>query len=316
MIKNIVRVEKNKDNPYVMINKTFLENPALTWKAKGLLTYLLSKPDNWIVILEHLYKQSPDGERAVRSGMNELRDNNHLMKFPVYKNGRVHHWETIITETKFDDSERIKSKKITEKGDEIILLCGNSKVALEDENLLCGNVQVVNVNVENEALLNNDITNNNTEGIIETPVLNFNSQIPIFSQSVCPSKIDDENVMDEQADRLKKILEILECDEVTQSSEITPGFVIGVEGAITQMYFANSIIVDGAIIPQGIVRKVLGRITPSCIEHAYLKFDEYTRLNDVKNPQKYLQTIVYNSVFDKDISMKSTVNYSICGNGK
>ncbi|KXG73769.1 hypothetical protein AN619_29030 [Thermotalea metallivorans] len=33
----IIRVQKNKENPYVMINKQFLSDERLSWKAKGLL---------------------------------------------------------------------------------------------------------------------------------------------------------------------------------------------------------------------------------------------------------------------------------------
>ena len=34
----IYRVVKNKDNPYVMIDRRPVDNPALSFKAKGILT--------------------------------------------------------------------------------------------------------------------------------------------------------------------------------------------------------------------------------------------------------------------------------------
>lgn len=39
---SIVRINK-RDNPYVQIDHRVLEDTRLSWKAKGLLAYLLSK---------------------------------------------------------------------------------------------------------------------------------------------------------------------------------------------------------------------------------------------------------------------------------
>lgn len=70
--KTIMRVVKNKDNPYVLMNKEFLSVDEMSWKAKGILSYLLSKPDNWKVIIADLVKKSKDGRDAVYAGIKEL----------------------------------------------------------------------------------------------------------------------------------------------------------------------------------------------------------------------------------------------------
>ena len=70
--KSIIRVQKNKENPYAMIDKRIFSNAELSWKAKGLLSYLLSRPDNWKIMITDLIKQSCDGEKAVYSGLKEL----------------------------------------------------------------------------------------------------------------------------------------------------------------------------------------------------------------------------------------------------
>jgi hypothetical protein len=57
---------------YVIISKVPLEDLRLSWKARGLLSYLLSKPDEWKVIITHLVEQAPDGEESVRAGLKEL----------------------------------------------------------------------------------------------------------------------------------------------------------------------------------------------------------------------------------------------------
>lgn len=68
----IIRV--SKVDHYSVIDNRFLSDNRLSWKAKGLLTYLLSKPNGWEVRIGDLIKQSTDGEDSVRAGLNELKD--------------------------------------------------------------------------------------------------------------------------------------------------------------------------------------------------------------------------------------------------
>lgn len=68
----IVRTVKNKENPYYLKNRTAPNDPRLTWKAKGVHDYLMSKPDHWEAIIKELIAASADGEEAVRSAINEL----------------------------------------------------------------------------------------------------------------------------------------------------------------------------------------------------------------------------------------------------
>jgi hypothetical protein len=53
---SIVRIQHDKDKPYVQINKIGLETPNVSWAAKGLWAYLISRPDNWRVSVAHLCK--------------------------------------------------------------------------------------------------------------------------------------------------------------------------------------------------------------------------------------------------------------------
>lgn len=69
---SMFRIQKNKDNPYVILNKGFLNNPKLSAKAKGLLAYLLSLPDDWQIYENELVKHFKDGRDSLRSGIQEL----------------------------------------------------------------------------------------------------------------------------------------------------------------------------------------------------------------------------------------------------
>ena len=72
MSKTIFRIAKDKDNPYVMLDKRLLSDKRLSWKAKGILVYLLSKPDEWKVRMTDIVNQSTDGLDAIKSAMREL----------------------------------------------------------------------------------------------------------------------------------------------------------------------------------------------------------------------------------------------------
>lgn len=118
----IKRALKDKNNPYVIINKKPLENPNLSWEAKGLLAYILSLPDDWDLYISHLVKQSRNKETSVRTIINELIDNNYIQRYPVYVNGKVSTWEYEVSEWGYDDSEKIKCIKIDATGQNHITL--------------------------------------------------------------------------------------------------------------------------------------------------------------------------------------------------
>lgn len=88
----IYRVVKNKENPYVMVDRRPIDNPKLSYKAKGMLTYLLSRPDGWEINMTDLLKHGTDGEAKIRSGLKELKKAGH-MRYTVSRNqGRITGW--------------------------------------------------------------------------------------------------------------------------------------------------------------------------------------------------------------------------------
>jgi len=97
---SIIRV-KRKRNPYVQIDKTPLLDKQLSWKARGLMAFLMTKPDDWSVYVADLVKQSDrDGKESVQSGLKELQQVGYVLKLRSKgENGRFDGWETIVFET-------------------------------------------------------------------------------------------------------------------------------------------------------------------------------------------------------------------------
>lgn len=60
---------------FAMIANEALENASLTWRARGVLAYLLSRPEGWSTSAERLAAMSPKGKEgrdAMRAVLNEL----------------------------------------------------------------------------------------------------------------------------------------------------------------------------------------------------------------------------------------------------
>jgi len=99
---NIIR-QKRKAN-YTVIPNEMLNNPELSFKAKAILCYLLSKPDKWSVYLSQLAKASTDGYESVVSGMNELIANRYVFRKPC-SGTNPGGWEYFVYDEPQSDEE-------------------------------------------------------------------------------------------------------------------------------------------------------------------------------------------------------------------
>lgn len=97
MDKTIYRVRK--DTNFVTINKTGLQDTRLSWKAKGLLAYMLCMPDNWKFHNEELACHSTDGVAAVKSAIKELKECGYVVREAIRdEKGKVKEWGTFVYE--------------------------------------------------------------------------------------------------------------------------------------------------------------------------------------------------------------------------
>ena len=67
----IVKIKK-RENPFAMIDRTALEDSRLSWRARGVLAYLLSKPDDWEVSVQNVINKGKEGREAIRAVFREL----------------------------------------------------------------------------------------------------------------------------------------------------------------------------------------------------------------------------------------------------
>ena len=67
----IIRVEHRRD-PYVVIDRRPLEDERLSWAARGLLAYLLAKPDDWELRVSDLRRRGDLGRDGVHRLLKQL----------------------------------------------------------------------------------------------------------------------------------------------------------------------------------------------------------------------------------------------------
>lgn len=57
---------------FVTVHKAFIYDSNLSAKAKGILLYFLSRPDDWQIYTSEVVKHMNDGQKAINSGIQEL----------------------------------------------------------------------------------------------------------------------------------------------------------------------------------------------------------------------------------------------------
>lgn len=112
------RIRKDKENPYVMVNKSFIYDERMSAKAKGILLYLLSRPDDWKVYETEIIKNFSDGRDSIRSGIKELIKFGYIKRQQNRdKNGKLNGYEYEVYEVSTVDGKSNNGKTDNGKSD-------------------------------------------------------------------------------------------------------------------------------------------------------------------------------------------------------
>lgn len=121
----VVRVEKSTN--YTTMCNEHLKDNGLSLKAKGLLSIMLSLPDEWHYSVKGLKAICLESINTINGILQELEENDYLLRKRVYCNGKISEWEYVIFESK-----------------------ENKKLYLE-------NLDIKNEDIENEDIENRDV---------------------------------------------------------------------------------------------------------------------------------------------------------------
>lgn len=256
--KNIIRVVKDKENPYTMINGYFTKDKRLSYKAKGILVYLLCMPDDWEVMVVDLIKRSTDGKKAVYSGLQELIEMGYMTRETMRKTegsqkGQVDHIEYKVYEMPLSQNGEVAVDTDIEQDSQ------KGEVAIGEVD----KVETDEVDAEKEPLLS----------------------INLLSPSINISQSNDG-----QTD-LQKI--IGQCKFEMFNPDVKNVF----EGVINAMYFDNDgIKIQGKVYPQVKVREQLNKITPAAVELTLDNIRENPAKS--KNSTAYYAAVLFNAIHE------------------
>lgn len=121
----VLRVEKNTN--YSTMCNEHLKDMNLSLKAKGLLSIMLSLPDEWHYSVKGLKSICRESINTINGILQELEENGYLLRNRIYCNGKISEWEYVIFESK-----------------------ENKKLYLE-------NLDIKNEDIENEDIENRDV---------------------------------------------------------------------------------------------------------------------------------------------------------------
>ncbi|SUJ56690.1 putative phage replication protein [Staphylococcus aureus] len=84
---------------FVTVHKSFVFDSNLSAKAKGILLYFLSRPDNWQIYTSEVVKHMNDGQKSINSGVQELMDNKYVHRIQKRaENGVFKGFEYLVYE--------------------------------------------------------------------------------------------------------------------------------------------------------------------------------------------------------------------------
>ena len=132
----VIRVEKTKN--YTIMGNYHLNDRDLSLKAKGLMSVMLSLPDDWDYSINGLVAICKENETSIKSALNELKDYGYLVVTKKLPNetvtGRIE-YEYILHEQK----QGVEKQEVEKQGVEIL---GVEKQGVENHTQLNTNISI------------------------------------------------------------------------------------------------------------------------------------------------------------------------------
>ena len=110
---SVIRVQKNKN--FTVMSNTHLFDKNLSLKAAGLLSKILALPDDWNYSIKGLCAICKESETAVKSALNELRDNRYVIVERIDPSsetgGRIQYEYFVYEQPQGEENKKIDVKE-------------------------------------------------------------------------------------------------------------------------------------------------------------------------------------------------------------
>ena len=272
----VFRVNKNRN--YTVMSNVHLRDKALPLKAKGLLSLMLSLPEDWDYSMRGLAKLSADGLDSTRAAVKALERSGYVVRRQLYDaRGRFSNNEYTVFEIPQPSSPSsdlpLTGKPSTEKP--------SSDAPLSEKPSQINTEQVItqerNTDLNNYQSINLDGMDRMDERERYREIIEENIEYEIMKDRP-------------DGDRLGEIVEIM-LDAVCST--------------------APTIRINGEDMPQQVVKSRFLKLDSSYIEYVFHAMKECP--SDIRNIRAYLLTTLYNAPATMDNFYSAKVNHDFNG---
>ena len=272
----VFRVNKNKN--YTVMSNVHLRDKALPLKAKGLLSLMLSLPEDWDYSMRGLAKLSADGLDSTRAAVKALERSGYVVRRQLYDSrGRFSNNEYTVFEIPQLSSPSsdlpLTGKPSTEKSPSDAPLSEKPSQINTDQVI----TQKRNTDLNNYQSINLDGMDRMDERERYREIIEENIEYEIMKDRP-------------DGDRLGEIVEIM-LDAVCST--------------------APTIRINGEDMPQQVVKSRFLKLDSSHIEYVFHAMKECP--SNIRNIRAYLLTTLYNAPATMDNFYSAKVNHDFNG---
>ena len=271
----VFRIEKTRD--YTVMSNYHLRDRSLSLKAKGLLSLMLSLPEDWDYTMRGLARICKDGIDSISGGIRELEAHGYLVRARVRnENGQLGSIEYTILEQPKDPAQTpapIREKPIREN-------------PIQVKPMLDAPIQ------ENPAQLNTKEQNKElsiTQGSSPIP------SSPIPSSPPTPRERTGRDGMRERESYRELILENIEYDILIQNAQLDKARLDELVELMVDTVCSKrqTIRIAGDDYPAELVKSKFMKLDSSHIEFVFDCLSKNT--SEIRNIKKYLLAMLFNA---------------------
>ena len=290
----VFRIEKTRD--YTVMANHHLRNTKLSLKAKGLLSLMLSLPENWDYTTRGLAKICKDGVDSICSAVNELEEHGYVMR------ERIRNAKGQLTDIQYTILERPEPPLPEQE-------------IPKQENPVLGNPDLEEPEQETPAQLN---TKKSSNQISNTDSSSTEGSNPIQSSPQTPAetKRTGRDWMRERESYRELILENIEYDYLCRNDRLDRDMLNELVELMVDTVCSRreTIRIAGDDYPAEVVKSRFLKLNSSHIEYVLDRMRENTTY--VRNIKKYLLAALYNAPATIDSYYASLVNHDLYGSGE
>ena len=297
----VFRIEKTRD--YTVMANHHLRNTRLSLKAKGLLSLMLSLPEDWDYTTKGLAKICKDGVDSICSTVNELEEHGYVIRERIRNaKGQLTDIQyTILEQPKPPQPGQGKPKQENPVLDSPVL--GTPKQEEPEQ----GNPAQLNTKKSSNQGLNTDLSN--------TEVSNPIQSNPYEDELQAADGMGTDTRSSREIYR-EIILENIEYRHLVQNNQIDRERLDELVELIVDTVCSarKTIRIAGDDYPAEVVKSRFMKLDSSHIEYVLSSMQENTTY--VRNIKKYLLAALYNAPSTISSYYTSLVNHDLYGGGE